>query len=302
MYYSNKGSVLIFILIVFSIVSTITMMCIGLNYSNSRINNLNYQNIVMKESLLSSIELVHSNILKEVSIALENSETEEEFKNYFLGNIFVNNIKNLFVDIKDKYINYGIRCINYVSLKNLLDCANVEFYGDAHDPLYDAYNLFILDKTLENSEETRNILTIKDIVRQPFTVINENLEYIFEEYRINLYGNNSEKIHKDISIEILKTIRIYIESIKQIDIYNIEILRDINRKLEVINNLKDLKVGYFFLLENLYFDMKDLFDDLMLYKVTTTEYKEEIENIILLFNEDLLYEGIDFEYILEESC
>ena len=95
MYYSNKGSVLIFILIVFSIVSTITMMCIGLNYSNSRINNLNYQNIVMKESLLSSIELVHSNILKEVSIALENSETEEAFKNYFLGNIFVNNIKNI---------------------------------------------------------------------------------------------------------------------------------------------------------------------------------------------------------------
>ena len=95
---------------------------------------------------------------------------------------FVNNIKNLFVDIKDKYINYGIRCINYVSLKNLLDCANVEFYGDAHDPLYDAYNLFILDKTLENSEETRNILTIKDIVRQPFTVINENLEYVKTKY------------------------------------------------------------------------------------------------------------------------
>ncbi|WP_286316040.1 hypothetical protein [Romboutsia ilealis] len=95
MYYNNKGSVLIFVLIVFSIVSTITMMCIGLNYSNSRINNLNYKNIIMKESLLSSIDLVHSNILKEVSIALENSETEEEFKNYFLGNIFINNIKNI---------------------------------------------------------------------------------------------------------------------------------------------------------------------------------------------------------------
>ena len=95
MYYNNKGSVLIFTLIVFSIVSTITMMCIGLNYSNSRISNLNYQNIVMKESLLSSLELVHSNILKEVSIAIENSETEEEFKNYFLGNIFLNNIKNI---------------------------------------------------------------------------------------------------------------------------------------------------------------------------------------------------------------
>lgn len=95
MYYSNKGSVLIFTLVVFSIVSTITMMCIGLNYSNSRISNLNYQNIVMKESLLSSIELVHSNILKEVSIAIENSETEEEFKNYFFETIFINNIKNI---------------------------------------------------------------------------------------------------------------------------------------------------------------------------------------------------------------
>jgi len=95
MYYNNKGSVLIFTLIVFSIVSTITMMCIGLNYSNSRISNLNYKSIVMRESLLSSIELVHSNILKEVSTAIENSENQEDFKNYFLGNTFLNNIKNI---------------------------------------------------------------------------------------------------------------------------------------------------------------------------------------------------------------
>lgn len=215
---------------------------------------------------------------------------------------FVNNIKDLFIDIKDKYINYGIRCINYISLKNLLDYANVEFYGDAHDPLYDAYNLFILDDTLESSEEVRNLLIIKDIIRPPFTILNKELENRFEEYKANFYKYKDDDIHDDISIEVLSTVIDYIQSIKDIDIYNIEILRDINRKLEVINNLKDLKVGYFFLLENLYFDMKDLFDDLMLYKVTTAEYKEEIENIISLFNEDLLYEGIDFEYILEESC
>ena len=204
--------------------------------------------------------------------------------------------------MKDKYINYGIRCINYISLKNLLNCSNINFHGEAHDPLNDAYNLFILDKTLENSEETRDMLIIKDIVKPPFTVINENLESIFEEYRTNLYKNSNEKLHNDISIEILKTINMYIESIKEIDIYNIEILKDINRKLEIINNLKDIKVGYFFLLENIYFDMKDLFEDLMLYKVTTIEYKEEIENIISLFNEDMLYEGIDFKYTLKESC
>ena len=213
---------------------------------------------------------------------------------------FVNNIKDLFIDIKDKYINYGIRCMNYVSLKNLLSCANIDFYGDAHDPLYDAYNLFILDKTLENSEEIRNVLTIKDIIRPPFTTKNKELENIFIQYQESFQKNN--EVHKNISIEILKTVLLYIESIKDIDIYNIEILRDINRKLETINNLKDINVGYLFLLENLYFDLNDLFNDLMLYKVTEKEYVEDIDNILNLFNEDLIYENIEFNNILEESC
>ena len=39
--------------------------------------------------------------------------------------IFINNIRDLFVDIKDKYIDYGIKCMNYISLKNLLICENV---------------------------------------------------------------------------------------------------------------------------------------------------------------------------------
>lgn len=215
---------------------------------------------------------------------------------------FVNNIKDLFIDIKDKYINYGIRCINYISLKNLLDYANVEFYGDAHDPLYDAYNLFILDDTLESSEEVRNLLIIKDIIRPPFTILNKELENRFEEYKANFYKYKDDDIHDDISIEVLSTVIDYIQSIKDIDIYNIEILRDINRKLETINNLKDINVGYFFLLENLYYDMKDLLNDLMLYKVNVEEYREEINNIITLFNEDLEYENIDFSETLEKSC
>ena len=61
-------------------------------------------------------------------------------------------------------------------------------------------------------------------------------------------------------------------------------------------------MGYFFLLENLYYDMKDLLNDLMLYKVNVEEYREEIDNIITLFNEDLEYENIDFNETLEKSC
>lgn len=213
---------------------------------------------------------------------------------------FVNNIKDLFIDIKDKYISYGIRCMNYISLKNLLSCANIDFYGDAHDPLYDAYNLFILDKTLENSQEIRNLLTIKDIIRPPFTNLNKELEDIFIKYQENFSKNN--ELDENISIEILKTVLLYIESIKDIDIYNIEILKDVNRKLETIKNLKDINVGYLFLLENLYFDLSDLFSDLTFYKVTEEEYLEEIDNILNLFTEDLIYENIEFNNILEKSC
>ena len=215
---------------------------------------------------------------------------------------FINNIKNLFIDIKDKYISYGIRCMNYVSLKNLLSSANIEFKGDAHDPLYDAYNLFILDKTLEKDENIRNILTIQDIIRQPFIQVNEELEEAFEKYKKYFYKNEGSYSEDNISIEILKTIRLYTSSIKDIDIYNIDMIRDISRKLDMIDKLKDIKIGYFYLLQNLYFDMNDLLNDLMLYKLNQNEYEEEIENIINLFEEDLSYENIDCNEILKESC
>ncbi|MDX5645928.1 3'-5' exonuclease, partial [Clostridioides difficile] len=71
---------------------------------------------------------------------------------------FVNNIRDLFVDIKEKYINCGMRCMNYISLKNLLEFVNLEFSGDAHDPLNDAYNLFILDEAITNNVDIQNLL------------------------------------------------------------------------------------------------------------------------------------------------
>ena len=100
---------------------------------------------------------------------------------------FLNNIRELFVDIKDKYINYGIKCMNYVSLKNLLNYANLEFSGDAHDPLYDAYNLYILDDVLEKNEKIRNLLIIQDFMKPPFITLNEELESRFEDYKEYLY-------------------------------------------------------------------------------------------------------------------
>ena len=205
---------------------------------------------------------------------------------------FLNNIRELFVDIKDKYINYGIKCMNYVSLKNLLNYANLEFSGDAHDPLYDAYNLYILDDVLEKNEKIRNLLIIQDFMKPPFITLNEELESRFEDYKEYLYKEEGEFDIYCLSLEIIKTVKQYIESIKKMNVHDIDIIRDITRKMDVIDKIKDIKEGYFYVLDNLFLDMKELLEDALLYKLNQEEYEEEIDNIMDLFNEDLLLENI----------
>ena len=115
---------------------------------------------------------------------------------------------------------------------------------------------------------------------------------MFEEYRQCLYDKNGEFDICCLSLEIIKTIKIYISSIKEINIPDIELVRDISKKLESLNILKDIKDGYFYVLDNLYMDMKELLDDALLYKLNQREYEEELDNILDLFNEDLQMENI----------
>lgn len=91
----NKGTILIFTLMIFSIISIITMMCIGLNYSNNTLFKLEYKRIILKENSESGLEITSSNILKEVENAALTTNSEEEFKDYFLGNNFINKIKDI---------------------------------------------------------------------------------------------------------------------------------------------------------------------------------------------------------------
>lgn len=214
---------------------------------------------------------------------------------------FVNNIKDLFIDIKKQYLNEGIRCINYVSLKNLLEYSNIEFDGDAHDPLADAYNLFILDNTLSSNIKIRELLIIKDIIKNPFIEINKDLKSKFEEYKESIHNKKSNIKLDDLSIEILKTFKLYLESIVDIDIHNIEAIKDINKKLLIFDNLINIENGNFYLLENPYLDMMDLVDDLFYYRLNKDEYKQELNKIIELFEEDLEYENINIKNLLEAS-
>ena len=208
---------------------------------------------------------------------------------------FANNIKDLFIDIKKKYIQKGIKCINYISLKNLLEYSNIEFDGDVHDPLADSYNLFKLDVTLSKKEYIRDLLIIRDLIRKPFIEINESLEREFENYKCEVHSYGNEVDLSKISVEVLKTLRLYLKSLENIDIYDIEQIRDINRKISTFKNLINIKEGYFYLLENVYLDMVELMEDVSYYKLSKIQYNEELSQILDLYDKDLYEENLDEE-------
>jgi len=101
MYLNNKGSVLIFTLIIFSIISTITMMCIGLNYSNKMIYNLEIKETKLIENAFSGIELCSSNIKNEVNKIIFEENDYIGFDEYLLSNKFINSIS----DISNSHLN-----------------------------------------------------------------------------------------------------------------------------------------------------------------------------------------------------
>lgn len=108
----NKGSVLIISVVVFSIITTVCMSCAGLILSNSRIYKLDYMNEKLKEGNIGIIEIIRSNILKEVKIAIDNTNNRNEFYSYMTKNNsreFINKIKN----ISDSSVNNSEVTISY---------------------------------------------------------------------------------------------------------------------------------------------------------------------------------------------
>ena len=94
----SKGSILIMSIIIFSMISLICITCSSLILSNNRISELEYKTEKLKEENLGVIELIYSNMLKEVKYAMENTETEDEFYDYLTKNnsgIFINKVKKI---------------------------------------------------------------------------------------------------------------------------------------------------------------------------------------------------------------
>ncbi|HBG5345929.1 TPA: hypothetical protein KQG29_003357 [Clostridioides difficile] len=91
----NKGSILIIALIIFSIISTVCIMCIGLIYTHNNMFELGYKDTQLKEISLSGIEIAVSNVLSCVEEAINVANNEDEFREYFLGNNMIDCIKKI---------------------------------------------------------------------------------------------------------------------------------------------------------------------------------------------------------------
>ena len=116
----NNGSILIMTVFVFLLVNIIAISCSALILSNNKYAIYDYEEAYIKEQCLSKIELIFSNILKEVELALDKSDGYDSFENYFTENNscdFINRIS----DISDASLE-DTRCnINKVDSYNVED-------------------------------------------------------------------------------------------------------------------------------------------------------------------------------------
>jgi len=179
MYLNNKGSVLIFTLIIFSIISTITMMCIGLNYSNKMIYNLEIKETKLIENAFSGIELCSSNIKNEVNKIIFEENDYIGFDEYLLSNKFINSIS----DISNSHLN------------------NVDIQISSN-PTVDEngnYNFKITSTSIQDKYKKKYQASVK--IKNPF--FNEQKIKYINSAELNIDNSEESDINDDHNIDII---------------------------------------------------------------------------------------------------
>ncbi|HBF0727400.1 TPA: hypothetical protein KNO10_000509 [Clostridioides difficile] len=217
----NKGSILIITLIIFSIISTMCIMCIGLIYTHNNMFELGYKDIQLKEISLSGIEISVSNVLSCVEEAIDVSNNEDEFREYFLGNNMIECIKK----IKDT---------SYSSLEEL--SLKVE-----NNTIYDRGDFFEFDiESNVREKEFLKAIKVRVKIKNPWIGIdiedymdksnnNKIDDKTFNNYKasenneiLNQFKNESENIRNQEVGEFTEEDEEYEEELKQNIIENIK--------------------------------------------------------------------------------
>ncbi len=189
---NNSGSVLIVSLLVFSIITAVSVVCISWIYTNSRIFDLEYKDNILKENSVSGSELVKSNVLRHIRKAIDTTSDENGFNEYFLGNnmnTFINDIKNLSSgDLK----NVSIKITNNRLLEE------------------NGYLLFEVSSTAKD-ENYYKILRVNVAIKNPYKVSDEEVssenmaEMNFDRYtNLENINKNSDEVIKNKESENLK--------------------------------------------------------------------------------------------------
>ena len=82
----DKGFIILPTLIIFSILSTITLYSINLAKTNSEIVQLDYDKAILEERSYGNLQLVLSNIFSEIEVKSDILINEKEFNDYFSRN------------------------------------------------------------------------------------------------------------------------------------------------------------------------------------------------------------------------
>ena len=136
-----------------------------------------------------------------------------------------------------------------------------------------------LEEKLERCQEVKDI---KDLVLPETAIVMDEttvgytMEYnegiTFNKYYDQKTEEDHNNLHKELEVQ--------------------RKINDIVKKLDTVDKLRNIKDGYFYVLNNFYFDLMDLFEDAILYKLSQEEYEDEMNNILDLFIEDMEYENI----------
>ncbi|MFI3209820.1 MAG: hypothetical protein R3Y64_02010 [Peptostreptococcaceae bacterium] len=92
MFTNNRGSILLFSTIIFTVISVMTIMIVNINKSFDEVMNLEYSEFYLQEEALNSIELSISQIASIIDNKLLTINSEEEFNEYFTSQEFIDTI------------------------------------------------------------------------------------------------------------------------------------------------------------------------------------------------------------------
>ena len=199
----NKGSILVVTVFVFLLVNIIAINCTSIVMSNIKYTKYNDEEIYLKEQCLSKIEIIYSNILKEVKIALDESGDYESFNSHFISDNsseFINKINDLSdTSLDNKKCNItriNTKSENYIYYKIESSVSYNKFIKTivAYIKIKNPFQKDTIVENNESSQEIQNSQELYTINQDDPSLEDKNIEYNNDSAKNYLQENSENNI------------------------------------------------------------------------------------------------------------